>query len=577
MSGLERAGKGKIRRTPTLRRASRQDKNSLAAHPDDRLYKAEFKSRQRGPGHRGAFSPLTRRILYVNALALCLLAVGLLFLDEYRDSLIAAETEALRVQGELFGAALGEGAVTTDAAAVQEFRSDVVSGMVRRLVETTKTRARLFATTGQLIADSQDLLRSGRLVVIEELPPPERESVLEITLRFFYDLIAFLVPEEKQLPVFIDRSDVTMRDFAEAEQALTGVPAAALRQTPEGKLVISVGIPVQRYKKVLGVLVLTKDGSEIEQNLFEVRTTILQVFAGAFGITVLLSIYLASTIARPIKRLSSVAEAVRRQQGGRMEIPDLTGRGDEIGDLSGALKEMTEALWSRMDAIERFAADVAHEIKNPLTSLRSAVETASRVNDPEQQKRLMSIIMADVKRLDRLISDISDASRLDAELSRSETEPVDIGRMLETLVDVHQSSRSEDGVRMVLDLGHENLVVPGMESRLVQVLQNLIGNAVSFSPPGGKIWLSASMDKRAVTITVEDEGPGIPENKLGAIFDRFYSDRPDGEDFGSHSGLGLSISRQIVDAHGGRIHAENRHDEAGKTIGARFVVSLPAA
>ena len=559
---------------PSLGR-NRSAEPSLAAKPEDRLYSSRFKSRPRGPGRRGAFSPLTRRILYVNAVALCLLAAGLLYLDEYRDSLIASETEALRVQGELFAAALGEGAVTTDAAAVQEFRSDIVSGMVRRLVQTTKTRARLFATNGALI-DSQDLLRSGRLVVIEDLPPPERESVLELTLRFFYHIIAMLVPDEKQLPVFVDRGDVSLDDFAEAERALRGEPAEALRQTPAGQLVISVGVPVQRYKKVLGVLVLTKGGAEIEHNLFEVRTTILQVFAGAFGITVLLSIYLASTIARPIKRLSSVAEAVRRQQGGRMEIPDLTARGDEIGDLSGALKDMTEALWLRMDAIESFAADVAHEIKNPLTSLRSAVETAARVKDPEQQKRLMSIIMADVKRLDRLISDISDASRLDAELSRAESEPVDIGRILETLVDVHQSSTEDGGQRMVLHLHSNRLMVSGMEGRIVQVLRNLIGNAISFSPPDGVIELSARMEGSEIVILIEDDGPGIPENKLTGIFDRFYSDRPEGEDFGNHSGLGLSISRQIVEAHGGRIYAENRRNEEGATSGARFVVRLPA-
>lgn len=560
---------------PTLGRAASESKPSLAAKPEDRLYRKEFKSRKRGPGHRGAFSPLTRRILYVNALALCILAAGLLYLDEYRDSLIAAETDALRVQGELFAAALGEGAVTTDSAAVQEFRSDVVSGMVRRLVETTKTRARLFSANGELIADSQDLLRSGRLVVIEELPPPERESLLEVTLRFFYDLIALIVPNNENLPIYIDRSDVSLRDFPEAARGLRGEPTAALRQRPSGNLVISVGVPVQRYKKVLGVLVLTKGRGEIEQNLFAVRTTILQIFAGAFGITVLLSIYLAGTIARPIKRLSAVAEAVRRQQGGRLDIPDLTGRGDEIGDLSGALKDMTEALWLRMDAIETFAADVAHEIKNPLTSLRSAVETAARVKDPEQQKRLMSIIMADVKRLDRLISDISDASRLDAELSRSEIEPVDIGRMLETLVDIHQSSSEEGSPRMVLHQEDDQLVVPGMESRLVQVLRNLIGNAASFSPPAGTITLSVRQRNGYVEVNVEDEGPGIPENKLAAIFDRFYSDRPEGEDFGSHSGLGLSISKQIVEAHGGSIHAENMHAEDGRISGARFVIRLP--
>jgi two-component system sensor histidine kinase ChvG len=308
-----------------------------------------------------------------------------------------------------------------------------------------------------------------------------------------------------------------------------------------------------------------------------VRLELLRIFGVALLVTVLMSFYLAGTIVRPIRRLAAAAERARGRRA-RVEIPDFTRRGDEIGDLSGSLREMTDALWQRMSAIERFAADVAHEIKNPLSSLKSAVETAVRIEDPTNQRRLMAIILDDVERLDRLITDISDASRLDAELSRLELAPVDIAAMLRALVDVHDATHAEDGPRLVLDLPERArpLVVPGIETRLSQVFRNVIANAVSFSPPRREIRLTARLDGRAVLVTVEDEGPGIPDDKLTAIFDRFYTERPAGEKFGTHSGLGLAISKQIVEAHRGMIWAENRKDGAGVVIGASFSIRLPA-
>ena len=298
----------------------------------------------------------------------------------------------------------------------------------------------------------------------------------------------------------------------------------------------------------------------------------------ALAVTVLLSVYLAGTIARPIRRLATAAERIGRSHGRQHVIPDLRGRDDEIGDLARALREMTEALWLRMDATERFAADVAHEIKNPLTSLQSAVETAARLKDPDQQRKLMSIIQEDVRRLDRLITDISDASRLDAELSRAETAPVDVGAMLRTLVDLHESAGDGSGRRLELqNADDQEFVVTGIEGRLAQVFRNLIANAESFGPPEGTVRISLSRNGRQVVVTVEDEGPGLPPGKEEAIFDRFYSERPEGEAFGTHSGLGLSISKQIVDAHGGSIASENRRTATGGIAGARFVVRLPVA
>jgi two-component system sensor histidine kinase ChvG len=359
-------------------------------------------------------------------------------------------------------------------------------------------------------------------------------------------------------------------------RALAGEEARAIRQDrASGKLVLTVAVPVQRYKQVLGAVLLSVGSVDVEQAIRAVRLDILRVFLIALVVTILLSFYLAGTIARPVRRLAAAAERVRRGSGRQIAIPDFSARGDEIGDLSGALREMTSALWQRMDAIERFAADVAHEIKNPLTSLRSAVETAARIQDPAKREKLLAIVMEDVKRLDRLISDISDASRLDAELSRIEPEPVDIGHLLGTLADVYDATQTEDGPRVRLFLPEEPLIVAGVEGRLVQVFRNLIANAVSFSPPGGTIRLSARQDEDAVVIAIEDEGPGIPEGKLEAIFNRFYTERPSGEKFGTHSGLGLSISKQIVDAHHGVIRAENRRDSEKRIIGARFIVRLP--
>ena len=377
-------------------------------------------------------------------------------------------------------------------------------------------------------------------------------------------------------PFFLAANNVTVV----CTDALVGDTGRAVRITPAGRLVFLVAVPVQRYKQVLGALMLSVDDEGIEKSLRNVRLEILTVFAGVIFITVLLSLWLAGTIARPVRRLAAAAERVRSGRGEKEEIPDFTARGDEIGDLSGALREMTMALWSRMEAIESFAADVAHEIKNPLTSLRSAVETASRLDDPQQQRRLMAIILDDVQRLDRLISDISDASRLDAELSRARMATVDITDLLEILMEVENTTAQAQGdqaPRLRLDLPEEvPLRVLGLEDRLAQVLRNLVSNAFSFSPPGGTILVSGERRDGRVRIAVEDEGPGLPEGKFEAVFERFYSERPEGEKFGTHSGLGLSISKQIITAHRGLIQAENVEQD-GRVTGARFIVTLPAA
>src|SRR5262249_41370541 len=322
----------------------------------------------------------------------------------------------------------------------------------------------------------------------------------------------------------------------------------------------SVAVPVQSYRAVRGALLLSTQGGEIDQAVEAERLQIVTVFLILLGVMVVLSMLLARTIAEPVGRLADSAEHVRRRIQSRVEIPDFTHRRDEIGHLSGALRDMTNALYSRIEAIESFAADVAHELKNPLTSMRSAVETLPLARSEDSRSRLLAIIQHDVKRLDRLISDISDASRLDAELQRQEVAPVDVAKLLNTLVTVANEVRREDRVRVSLKFegGTPNdFVVPGHDSRLGQVIDNLIDNARSFSPAEGTVRVVCRRLRRAVDIIVDDDGPGIRPDALQRIFERFYTDRPE-QGFGQNSGLGLSISKQIVEAHGGRIWADNR-------------------
>ena len=524
---------------------------------------------------RGWPSPLTRRILALNVLVLLIPVLGLLHLEDYRQSLITAEVDSLRIQARAFALSFASTTVVETQAGAERLIPESARHLMRVLLTDTRVRARIFARSGELLADSFLLVGPGGQVQVVELPP--EEGWPEAGIGRIFDRVMNWLPLSGDLPPYSEGRMQSAADYVEVERALGGESRGMVRLDRRGRLVLSVAVPVQRYRQVLGALMLSKDGADIEAAVRDRRLDILLVFGMALGVTILLSLYLAGTIARPVRRLAEAAERVRYGQGRQYEIPDFTRRRDELGDLSGALRDMTAALWARLDAIEGFAADVAHEIKNPLTSLRSAVETVVRVEDPEQQKRLMSIILDDVQRLDRLISDISDASRLDAELSRAQTESVDVGRLVRTLSEAHEATARDSGPRFRLTMRDPHkLRVQGIEDRLGQVLRNLISNAETFSPPGGVIDLSVGRDGAWVEILVSDQGPGIPDGKLTAIFDRFYSERPQSEKFGIHSGLGLSISKQIVEAHGGTIRAENLNDKAGGVRGARFIIRLPA-
>jgi len=522
------------------------------------------------------FSPITLRILAVNMLALGILVVGILYLGEYRRGLILSEVSGLEIQGEMFAAALGEGASIKQLDKNNTLVFSVARQMVSRLVQKG-TRARLFALDGSLMADSGALIARSA-----DNPIHRNESLIEQGLRLAQEFSSRVIFGEQDLPLYLEPPRPTAKNFPEARMALDGEYSGMIRETVDGGIMISVAVPVTRDGNILGALLLSKGSEDIEAALFDVRLHIFKVFLISFGVTILLSLYFAGTIARPIRKLSSAADKLRTGMSQRHEIPDLSHRNDEIGDLSGAMRQMTGALWQRMDAIESFAADVSHELKNPLTSLRSAVETASRVDNPDAQKRLMDIIQHDVSRLDRLISDISEASRVDAEMSRAKAEQVNLKAMLATLVDLHQGPIEED--EQPSDQVHLRLHAPtqddcqiaGMESRLVQVFQNLIGNALTFSPAGGVVDLYLERHKNGIEVRVEDSGPGIPPGNEEKIFKRFYTERPDTDDFGNHSGLGLAISKQIVETHGGQIQAENIVED-DHIKGARFRVLLPTS
>ena len=532
-------------------------------------------------------SPLLRRILLVNALPLALLVAALLYLDQYQNALIEAEVLALREQSRIYAGALGESAVRGADPENPELVPELARPLLRRLTEPTpNAQARLYAPDGDLIADSRVREGAGGAVVTEPLPPPADRGRLLGHIGAVYDKLLSLLPHQSRHAVVEAGSSAAGIDWqpdVREELRMTAAGAGRemppyIRRTAEGRLLVTVAEPVRRSRHTVGIVLLTREAREVEDSLLTVRLSILGLFALALVLTVALSWYLSLTIARPILRLAGAAHRMREGHGRAGTVsPALLARTDEVGELAQALAESAAALWARMDATERFAADVAHEIKNPLSSIRSAIETLRRVEDPAQQRRLLGIIAEDVVRLDRLISDISDASRVDAELSRTATEPLDVVRLLRTLAEIHDATRRESDPRLALDVPEGALVVQAVEGRLVQVMRNLIGNAVSFSPPGGRIVLRARETGSMAEIAVEDEGPGIPEAKLEHVFDRFYSERPQGEQFGKHSGLGLSISRQIVEALKGRISAENRRDGDGRVLGARFVVRLPKA
>ena len=546
---------------------------------------------------RVTFSSLSRRIIFLNVTGLLALVIGILYLSQFRAGLIDARIQSLLVQGEIIAGAIAASAtVETDTITIDPERlldlqagesygpsEEALSGLefpvnpervapvLRRLVSPTNTRARIYDRDGVLILDSRNLYDVLRF----DLPPPtQKPGVLErayVAIRTWFS--------RGTLPLYRELGPQNGKSYGEVGNALKGFKSSMVRINERGEVIVSVAVPVQRFRAVRGSLMLSTQGADIDNMVGAERLAIFKVFLIASGVMVVLSFLLAGTIAGPVRRLAESAQLVRRRIRSRVEIPDLSHRRDEIGHLSGSLRDMTDALYSRIEAIESFAADVAHELKNPLTSLRSAVETLPLAKTDNSRGRLLEVIQHDVKRLDRLISDISDASRLDAEMQRNDAHPVNLVELL-TMVTGVANERHDDGVKVALTFegGRAGaFTVLGHDSRLGQVIDNLIDNARSFSPAGTTVRVTCRRLKNEVEIVVDDDGPGVPAETLEKIFERFYTYRPD-QDFGQNSGLGLSISKHIIEAHGGRIWVENRTspDEPPTVLGARFIVRLPA-
>jgi len=559
---------------------------------------------------RNGFSSLTRRIVVLNLIGLAILVSGILYLNQFRAGLIDAKVQSLATQGEIIARAIAASAgVDTNEVQLDpeklletEHTQDSDDGdlsnsldftidperaapILRPLVKPTGSRARVYNRDGALILDSDTFYSRGE-VLRYDLPPPDAEKPDALS-RFWQTVKTRM--SQYDLPLYTEIGGANGKAYPEVATALTGTSVPIVRVNDKGELVVSVAVPIQRMRAVLGVLLLSTRGGDIDNIVSAERWGIVRVSLFAAAVTIVLSIILANTIAGPVQRLSAAAESVRHSVKARAQIPDFTDRTDEIGHLSGALRDMTNALYKRIDAIESFAADVAHELKNPLTSLRSATETLPLAKNDDSRERLMEIIKHDVKRLDRLISDISDASRLDAELAREDATAVDMAELLRTTVSLFNDIHRDDTPEVVLDIAYAPGAWPyrvmGHDSRLSQVIVNLLDNAISFSPPGGRVAVLVRRMGHEIQISVEDEGPGIPDENLERIFERFYTDRPQ-ENFGQNSGLGLNISRQIAVAHGGRLWAENRPPKgvgrgkgdasAGRSGGARFVMRLPA-
>ena len=495
---------------------------------------------------------LTPRILAVNIFALALLAGGFFYLDSYRSRIVDSRVAQSVSEARLVAEALRS---------VAPGRRDA---LMLRLGGDTGARLRLYDESGVLLADTRAL--GLRNVVLRD---PDKQDWGQGAARFL-DAVIDTVVGAPRAPLYRERADGLAWPDVRAAQETGAIPATVWR-APDRTPVITAAAVVPGQ----GTVLTTSNATEITQTVRVERFRLSMVLLIVSLVSILLSLFLARTIVRPLRRLARAAVRVRLGRAREVVVPRLPSRRDELGMLARALSDMSQALRARIDATEAFAADVTHEMKNPLASMRSAIEGLSMVQDPALQERLLAILRDDVHRMDRLITDISEASRLDAQLSRAKFEPVDIGAMIAGLLDQRAQRGIERGIRMKFDhTPGDSLVVMGEGARLERVFENLIDNAVSFSPDGGLITIGAVQGSDRVTIRVEDEGPGVPEEAREQVFSRFQSLRPESEEFGKHSGLGLAIARTIVEGHQGDISVESRED---RLRGARFVVRLPLA
>lgn len=524
-------------------------------------------------------SPLARKIIMFNLLAIVVLVAGVMYLNPFRDSLVQQRERALAVEAQLM-ADVFEASLPRSAPANLLTGDGIEAGdVLSRIGLADGVDVFVFEPGGTLVASTLDTARDPGRPVRGLAPSTDETLLITNFLNGVWNFLSRLVGAEPDAAVGDPPQVLAASLVVPAQEGVTVIR----RTSGSAGSAFAAGTPIEGPNGIVGVLVVTTAAGEIDQLVRVEREQLLQMFVVALLVSIGLSLVLASTIANPLSDLAAAAELgrdknARKMSPTRVRIPDLTGRPDEIGRLSGALRGMVSALYDRIDANEQFAADVSHEIKNPLASLRSAVGTMRVARTDEQRNRLLEVIEHDVRRLDRLVSDISNASRLDSELVKEEEEEFDLVKMLQNLSQYHGEEAAKKGVDFITDLPPEPIRISGLEGRLAQVFVNLLSNAISFCEEGDAVRLWTRRRENRVLVVVEDTGPGIPEEALTKVFNRFYSERPV-KQFGNHSGLGLAISKQIVEAHGGVIWAENIRptdlDVVSEPLGARFVVGLP--
>ena len=558
---------------------------------------------RRQPIVRFFSASLLRRILISNLMGFFILLGGILYLGWFHTWLIDAKLDALKTQGKIIADAIAANATvvrehimldpnklpdTPDApqqfddglAALElSIHPEDVTPILRKLIQPTNTRARVYARDGTLIVDTARSLAQWTALRHEpnDKRQPKTQNIWTMLTRYFF---------KEPIPVYQEIGSANGMAYKEVRVALQGEERSMLLLNKKGEQIVSMALPIRRFKNVQGVLLLSTLPGQIDKILREERTVILILATIALLASVVTSLLLARTVAGPMRRLSAAADQVSRNIAAPQQLPELADRTDEVGQMAGAFQAMTAALYKRIEASEKFAADVAHELKNPLTAARSTAESLGFAKTPEERDQLIEQIQIELKRLNRLITDVSNASRLDAELARKEMRSIDVTTMLRNVMTIFRDIIGGDSRRIELSIAPEPYTgayfIVGDEGRLGQVLTNLLDNAVSFSPEGGVVTVRARASGPFIEISVEDQGPGIPDDRLEIVFDRFYSDRPaTDQSRGKNSGLGLSISREIAHAHGGRIVAENRY-EAGagpgtQPAGATFIVRLPIA
>lgn len=514
-------------------------------------------------------SALARRIIAFNLIALCVLLLGMLYLSQFHNNSTSEHLTALETETTLYTQIISE-RLSSDTSGVLS-----LGAKVKDLPVSEVSEVRIYDAAGKPVITLLSNTKYG---------DKKRDSADAKGISYYMDNLV-----DKVASVFKTETPSTLASNTDeiARNLAVRVAATGTQNLQEslqsGEMVMATGQPIVVDGATIGIVIVSSPEGMMGDLRKEDRNTILRLFALAAGLSIILSLVLANTIANPIYDLAAAMDAgttskLRKDNPERVLIPDMAGRDDEIGHLSSAMRNMTAALYHRIEANEQFAADVAHEIKNPLASLRSAIETLRVAPEGEKRNRLLDVVEHDVRRLDRLVSDISNASRLDSELVKEEEDRFDLTRMLSRIVDFHSMEANEQGIEMIFDGSDEKIFIDGLEERLAQVFVNLITNAVSFCETGDAVRLWIRHVENRVLIVVEDTGLGIPNDSLAKVFKRFYSNRPV-ENFGNNSGLGLSISKQIVEAHGGVIWAENIYvkdaPEDAEPLGARFVVGLP--